>query len=127
MHDKKVRGLPVLNKEGHLVGQEADLRRQRECEWDRGRQEAASDQRRPEAKFRNLVRLDQLSRFRVPEKKFRRIVLPLSAPGLFIAMIHDSISTTAADAEYVRGVLLDDFSRLGGVRRQVKVDIYDTN
>jgi hypothetical protein len=42
-------------------------------------------------------------------------------PDLFISTIHDSILTRAGDAEFVRGVMLDEFARLG-VRPQVKVE-----
>ena len=34
-------------------------------------------------------------------------------PELFIATIHDSILTTAGDAEFVRQVMLDEFPQLG--------------
>jgi hypothetical protein len=47
-------------------------------------------------------------------------------PHLFIAMNHDSVLTTAADAQYVRGVMLGEFSRLG-VFPQVEVDVYNAN
>lgn len=42
-------------------------------------------------------------------------------PDLFITTIHDSILTTAGDAELVRQAMLDEFARLG-VSPQVKVE-----
>jgi hypothetical protein len=42
-------------------------------------------------------------------------------PNLFISTIHDSILTTAGDADLVRQVMLDEFERLG-VSPQVKVE-----
>ncbi len=42
-------------------------------------------------------------------------------PDLFIATIHDSILTTAGDAEFVRQVMRDEFARLG-LSPQVKVE-----
>jgi hypothetical protein len=41
--------------------------------------------------------------------------------NLFISTIHDSILTPVADAEFVRGVMLDEFAQLG-VSPQVKVE-----
>jgi hypothetical protein len=42
-------------------------------------------------------------------------------PALSLATIHDSILTTAGDAEYVRDVMRDEFARLG-LAPQVKVE-----
>jgi hypothetical protein len=42
-------------------------------------------------------------------------------PDLFISTIHDSILTPVADAQFVRGVMLDEFAQLG-VSPQVKVE-----
>ena len=42
-------------------------------------------------------------------------------PDLFVATIHDSILTTAGDAQFVRQVMLDEFARLG-LSPQVKVE-----
>ena len=42
-------------------------------------------------------------------------------PGLFVGTIHDSILTTAGDAQLVRQVMLDEFARLG-LSPQVKVE-----
>ena len=42
-------------------------------------------------------------------------------PDLFIATIHDSILTTAGDAEFVQQVMRDEFARLG-LSPQVKVE-----
>ena len=42
-------------------------------------------------------------------------------PDLFVSTIHDSILTPAADAGFVRQVMLDEFSQLG-VSPQVKVE-----
>jgi hypothetical protein len=42
-------------------------------------------------------------------------------PDLFVSTIHDSILTTAGDAEFVRQVMLDEFAQLG-LLPQVKVD-----
>jgi hypothetical protein len=35
------------------------------------------------------------------------------APNLFLGTIHDSIMTTTGDEETVRGIMLEEFSRLG--------------
>jgi hypothetical protein len=42
-------------------------------------------------------------------------------PDLFVSTIHDSILTTAGDAEFVRQVMLDEFAQLG-LSPQVKVE-----
>jgi len=42
-------------------------------------------------------------------------------PGLFVTTIHDSIMTTEGDEETVRGVMLEEFARLG-VQPRVKVE-----
>jgi hypothetical protein len=42
-------------------------------------------------------------------------------PDLFISTIHDSILTTSGDEEFVRGIMLDEFARLG-LSPQVKVE-----
>ena len=42
-------------------------------------------------------------------------------PKLFISTIHDSILTTAGDAEFVRGVMRDEFARLG-LSPQIQVE-----
>jgi hypothetical protein len=42
-------------------------------------------------------------------------------PGLFITTIHDFIMTTAGDEETVRGVMLEEFARLG-VYPKVRVE-----
>lgn len=46
-------------------------------------------------------------------------------PDLFVATIHDSILTMAADAPFVRQVMLDEFARLG-LLPQVKIEHYLT-
>jgi hypothetical protein len=43
-------------------------------------------------------------------------------PGLFVATIHDSILTTAADGPFVREVMRDEFARLG-LSPQVKLEL----
>jgi predicted nucleic acid-binding Zn ribbon protein len=55
---------------------------------------------------------------------FGRVVPRLTElrPDLFVATIHDSILTTAGDAEFVRQVMLDEFARLG-LKPQVKVEM----
>ena len=54
---------------------------------------------------------------------FGRVVPRIMAlrPDLFIATIHDSILTTAGDAEFVRHVMRDEFARLG-LSPQVKLE-----
>jgi hypothetical protein len=54
---------------------------------------------------------------------FARVVprIMRERPDLFISTIHDSILTPAADAEFVRQVMLDEFAQLG-VSPQVKVE-----
>lgn len=42
-------------------------------------------------------------------------------PDLFVSTIHDSILTTAGDAEFVRQVMLDEFAQLG-LSPQVKIE-----
>jgi hypothetical protein len=42
-------------------------------------------------------------------------------PDLFVSTIHDSILTTAGNAEFVRQVMLDEFTQLG-LSPQVKVE-----
>lgn len=45
-------------------------------------------------------------------------------PELFVSTIHDSILTTAKDAEIVREVMLNEFARLG-VTPQVRIESFD--
>jgi len=54
---------------------------------------------------------------------FGRVVPRIMAerPKMFVSTIHDSILTTAENAEYVRGVMLAEFARLG-VTPQVQVE-----
>jgi hypothetical protein len=54
---------------------------------------------------------------------FGRVVprIMVERQGLFVATIHDSILTPISEVEYVRGIMLDEFRRLG-VTPQVKVE-----
>jgi hypothetical protein len=54
---------------------------------------------------------------------FRRVLPRIMElrPDLFVATIHDSILTTADNAEFVRGVMLGQFAALG-LSPQVKVE-----
>jgi hypothetical protein len=99
--------------------------------WHRNKAAAALDELFPAVMrdIRQLKRGDyrRLAHFaqRIESRfMFGRVVPRLMElrPDLFVATIHDSILTTAGDAEFVRQVMLDEFARLG-LKPQVKVEM----